>query len=252
MFGKKTTRLEPTAMGMANAKIASHFRRLQTGSSVSRGDRFCVSSTMPLLFRSVAALRHQDDVAVSEVEVLLLSGDAVVVEGDPLHRLAIGVEDHDARTRGKLREPPCHGEDVEYRRPALQLVAPWLGDLADDRHLEAADFGHDDGNLWTRHVVGKLPRENLAELERREAPGLHVVEERKGDLAVRPHWDQPGQSLVLPHRDLQEIFGADPVGLRCDAAVTVRSHRGWRLSPSGSGGDHGRAEEHARDKHTNP
>src|SRR5713101_5455596 len=95
MFGREARRLAAADMGKMNARIASHFRRLQTASSPSRPAPFGVSSAM-------GSLRHQDDVAVLEVEVLLRSvpsrandsaqkplwrfGDLVVVEGDPLHR----------------------------------------------------------------------------------------------------------------------------------------------------------------------
>src|SRR5437899_1514467 len=92
--------------GAANARTASHFRRLQTASSPSRPAPFGVSAAM-------GSLRHQDDVAVLKVEVLLRSvpsrandsaqkplrrlGDLVVVEGNPLHRRALGTEDDDPR-----------------------------------------------------------------------------------------------------------------------------------------------------------
>src|SRR5216110_3092350 len=103
MFGRKARRLAAADMGKTNARIASHFRRLQTASSPSRPAPFAVSSAILALLGS---LRHQDDVAVLEVEVLLLSSsDLVVIERDPRHGLAVGAKDDDPRAGRELSEP---------------------------------------------------------------------------------------------------------------------------------------------------
>src|SRR5438874_3708041 len=102
--------------GTANARTASHFRRLQTASSPSRPDPFRVSSAIVWSLSASRALRHQDDVAVLEVEVLLLSGESVVVERNPLHRSSLGVEDDNARACGELREPAGQRERVQHGR----------------------------------------------------------------------------------------------------------------------------------------
>src|SRR5207244_2542962 len=114
MFGRKARRLAAADMGKTNARTASHFRRLQTASSPSRPAPFSVSSAM-------GSLRHQDDVAVLEVEVLLLSGELVVVEGNLLHRRPRRPEDDDSRACGELREPTGQSKGVQHGRPALQL-----------------------------------------------------------------------------------------------------------------------------------
>src|SRR2546426_10153834 len=107
MLGRKATRLIPTAIGRENARIASHFRRLQMASSEPSPDCFRASSAIVLsLPTSRIALRHQDDVAVADVEVVLLrGGDFVVVEGNPLHRSPVGTENDDLRARRELCEP---------------------------------------------------------------------------------------------------------------------------------------------------
>src|SRR5881398_1079387 len=110
MFGRKAVRLTPAASGKAKATMASHFRRLQTPRSS----------------------RHQDDVGVAEVKVLLLGGDLVVVEGNPLHRCPRGTEDDDPRARCELRESTGQREDVQHGRPALELEAPRASDFPDD------------------------------------------------------------------------------------------------------------------------
>src|SRR5580765_1767184 len=97
MFGRKAMRLTPATSGAANARIASHLRRPQTARTASRGDRLRVSSAI--------WLGHQDDVAVAEVEVLLLAVERlVVIERNPLHRLAFWLEDYNLRARRELRE----------------------------------------------------------------------------------------------------------------------------------------------------
>src|SRR5437660_1581586 len=121
MFGRKATRLAPAATGPTNTRIANHFRRPQIASTASSGGRLRISSAIPgfLALRLDPALRNHDDVAVAQVEVFLLAGDLLVVERNPLHRLAVGLKDDDARRRGELREPAGQGEDVEHRHPAL-------------------------------------------------------------------------------------------------------------------------------------
>src|SRR5439155_9956289 len=102
MFGRKARRLAAAVMGKTNARIASHFRRLQIVSTPSRPAPLGVSSAM-------GSLRHQDDVAVLEVEVLVLSSsrdDLVVVERDPRHGLSVGTKDDNPRPCGELGEPP--------------------------------------------------------------------------------------------------------------------------------------------------
>src|SRR5438128_12320836 len=101
MLGRDVTPPTATENGAANVSMASHFRRLQTA----------VASSTPAPFRGVASgidqrsltvgirLRHQDDVAVLEVEVFVLSSsrdDLVVIERNALHRLSFRTQDHDA------------------------------------------------------------------------------------------------------------------------------------------------------------
>src|SRR5256712_14051444 len=137
MFGRKARRLAAADMGKTNARIASHFRRLQTASSPSRPAPFAVSSAM-------GSLRHQDDVAVLEVEVLLLSSsDLVVIERDPRHGLAVGAKDDDPRAGRELSEPTSQGQGIQHRGPALEFVPRWAGDFPDDGHLEAANVRQD-------------------------------------------------------------------------------------------------------------
>src|SRR5213083_2279026 len=128
MLGSDITRLTATENGAANVSIASHFRRLQTA----------VASSTPAPFRGVASgidqrsltvgirLRHQDDVAVPEVDVLVLStggDDLVVVERNALHRLAVWTQDHDLIAGRELVQPAGQGQHVEHRGPALELIA---------------------------------------------------------------------------------------------------------------------------------
>src|SRR5881628_3515048 len=97
MSGRNEIRLTPAASGATNARIASHFRRLHTASSMSSPDCCRVSSAI-VQSPPRDSLRHQDDVAVAEIEVLLLAGDdLVVVERGPLHGRALRVQDNDAR-----------------------------------------------------------------------------------------------------------------------------------------------------------
>src|SRR5438445_9032525 len=112
MLGRKARRLAAADMGKANARTASHFRRLQTASNPSRPAPFGVSSVI-LALRDSRSLRHQDDVAVLEVEVLLLSGELVVVERNLLHRRPRRPEDDDPRACGELREPTGQRKGVQ-------------------------------------------------------------------------------------------------------------------------------------------
>src|SRR5437773_6981028 len=174
MFGRKAMRLAPADMGTANTRIASHWRRRQRGSSPCRPDPCAVSS---------ATLRHQHDVAVSKVEVLLLAGgDLVVVERDSLHRGSLGMKDYDLRSRGELREPTGQRERVQRGGPALELEPPGTRDLSDDRNLEAPDFRDDHRDFWGRDLLGELLRHDFAELERGEPAGLDVVQRCQREL----------------------------------------------------------------------
>src|SRR5215510_9289004 len=107
----------PAAIGTANTRIASHFRRPQTACSISSGDRLRVTSMSLARSQAPGSLRNQDDVAVAKVEVLLPASDLVEVEGNSLHRLSVGLENDDARARRELREPAGQAEDVEHGRP---------------------------------------------------------------------------------------------------------------------------------------
>src|SRR3989475_4795883 len=156
-------------MGKMNARMASHFRRLQMASSPSRPAPFSVPSAL-------GSLRSEDEVAVLEVEVLLLSGELVVVERNLLHRRPRRPEDDDSRACGELREPTGQSKGVQDGRPALQLEATRAGDFADDRHFEAPDVRHDHGDLRAWDVLPELLCQNLAELERGETGGLDVVQ----------------------------------------------------------------------------
>src|SRR5262245_57362750 len=165
MFGRKVMRGTPAAIGTTNTRIASHFRRPQMASNMSSGDRLRVISMSFSRSWVSGSLRNQNDVAVAKVEVLLPAGDLVVVEGNSLHRLSVGLENDDIRARRELREPACQGEDVEHGRPALQLIAAGAGNLADDRHFEAFDVRHDDRDFRGRHVVRELLSWTVAALE---------------------------------------------------------------------------------------
>src|SRR3989441_3501153 len=121
MFGRKAVRLTPAASGKAKARMASHFRRLQTSSNVSRPAPFRVSSVTAWSLQTPRSLRHQDDVGVAEVKVLLLGGELVVVEGNPLHRCPLGTEDDDPRARCELREST--GQRSEEQTSELQSLA---------------------------------------------------------------------------------------------------------------------------------
>src|SRR5438093_2754839 len=141
MLGSAIPRLITAANGAPNVRIASDFRRLQTAraSSTPAPFRAACSGIAQRLFSS-DRLRHQDDVAVLEVEVFVLASSRdhlVVVERDPRHGLAVGAKDDDPRPRGELVEPSRESEHVQYRGPALELVSRGLGDLPDDGHLEA-------------------------------------------------------------------------------------------------------------------
>src|SRR5439155_7128965 len=140
MSGRDVTPPTATENGAANVRMASHFRRLQTA----------VASSTPAPFRGVASgidqrsltvgirLRHQHDVAVPEVDVLVLStggDDLVVVERNALHRLSVRTEDHDAVAGRELIEAAGEGQNVEHRGPALELVAGGLRHFADHRNL---------------------------------------------------------------------------------------------------------------------
>src|SRR5438093_11098112 len=136
MLGSAIPRLITAANGAPNVRIASDFRRLQTAraSSTPAPFRAACSGIAQRLFSS-DRLRHQDDVAVLEVEVFVLATSRdhlVVVERDPRHGLAIGAQGDEARASGELVEPPGQGEYVQHRGPALELVARGLGDLPDD------------------------------------------------------------------------------------------------------------------------
>src|SRR5438552_3033772 len=127
MFGRKAMRLAPADMGTANTRIASHWRRRQRGSSPCRPNPCGVSS---------ATLRHQHDVAVAKVEVLLLAGgDLVVVERDSLHRGSLGMKDHNLRSRGELREPTGQRERVQRGGPALELEPPGTRDRSEEKSV---------------------------------------------------------------------------------------------------------------------
>src|SRR5437667_7158483 len=108
MLGSAMPRLMATANGAANVRIASHFRRLQTARASSTPAPFraaCSGIDQGLFSRD--RLRHQDDVPVLEVEVLVLASSRdhlVVVERDPRHGLAVGAQDDDARASGELVE----------------------------------------------------------------------------------------------------------------------------------------------------
>src|SRR5256885_2784600 len=168
MLGRKAMRLARAVMGTANTRIAGQWRRRQMGSSPSRPDPCGVSS---------ATLRHQHDVAVLKVEVLLLAGgDLVVVERNSLHRSSFGMKNHNLRSRGELREPTGQSEGVQRGGPALELEPPGTRDLSDDRNLEALDFRDDHRDFRSRDVLGELLRHGLAELERGETAGLDVVQ----------------------------------------------------------------------------
>src|SRR2546428_2000993 len=132
MSGRKAVRLTPAATGKAKTRMASHFRRLQTSSSVSRPAPFRVSSVTAWSLQIPRSSRDQDDVAVAEVKVLLLGRNLVVVEGNPLHRCPLGTEDDDSRARCELRETAGQGEYVQHRRPALELEASRANDFPDD------------------------------------------------------------------------------------------------------------------------
>src|SRR4029450_6961624 len=132
MFGRKVMRGTPAAIGTANTRIASHFRRPQTACNTSSGDRLRVTSMSFARSRVPGSLRNQDNVVVAQVEVLLSLGDLVVVKGNPLYRLSIRLEYDDACARRELREPARQGEGVEHGYPPLQLVAARFRHLTND------------------------------------------------------------------------------------------------------------------------
>src|SRR5215468_855711 len=155
MFGRERVRLTPATSGATNARIASHFRRLQIARTVSTGDWLRVSSAM--------RLRHQDDVAVAEVEVLLLAVQSlVVVERNSLHPFTVRLEDDNFRSGCEWREPARECQRVEHGGPASELEAAGAGDFADERNLEAIDVRDDDRDFGVRHVGAQFLRQHIA------------------------------------------------------------------------------------------
>src|SRR5438132_1616729 len=221
MFGRKARRLAAADMGKTNARIASHFRRLQTASSPSRPAPFAVSSAILGSWDS-RSLRHQNDVAVLEVEVLLLSSsDLVVIERDPRHGLAVGAKDDDPRAGRELSEPTSQGQGIQLRGPALEFVPRWAGDFPDDGHLEAANVRQDYGDFGRRHILGEALDQLVPQLHRCEARCLHVVQEWKRDHAVGPHGDCSGHGHILPYGYWRMVFGANPVRVRRAVATGI-------------------------------
>src|SRR4029079_8617842 len=60
-------------------------------------------------------------------------------------------------------------------------------------------------------VLGKLLGQQFAQLRRRQASGMHVIDQGKRDHSIRTHGDFAAELVVLPNRDLQHVPGSDLV-----------------------------------------
>src|SRR2546430_15011721 len=147
MLGSAIPRLITTENGPANRSIANRSRRLQTAMASSNPAPFRASSGIDQRLSGSVRLRHQDDVAVLEVEVFVLSSSRnhlVVVERDPHHGFPVGAKDDNSRPRRELVQSSGQGEHVQHRRPALEVIPRRPDDLPYDGDLEASNVRQND------------------------------------------------------------------------------------------------------------
>src|SRR5512146_660132 len=88
-----------------------------------------------------------------------------------------------------------------------------MGPLADDLHLaeDTGRLGDDDIDVRGAHILRELHLDVVSELARGLAHRRHVLIERSGDLAVRPHRHRDAEVGIAPDEYLQHVPRADDV-----------------------------------------
>src|SRR6185369_14995820 len=138
-----------------------------------------------------------------------------------------------------------HGEQVDHRGPALQLVSSGFHHRPDDGYLEAPHLRDADRDLRVRYVFAEPPTQLVPQLHGGQAGRLHVVEQRQRDPAVRANGRRPAHRVVPPHRYLEHVFGPDAVtgqvrSRRLNARTRVRGgFAALRDRPHREGQHHG-------------
>src|SRR5207248_11086481 len=98
----------------------------------------------------------------------------------------VGPHDQNPLAVGVLLQAAGERNELHDGGRAVDWIRTRLLDLTGDEHFPAVDLLDDDGDA---RIFDEAPRrvlDGIAQLARREAAGLNVVDERQRDLAVRP------------------------------------------------------------------
>src|SRR5688572_12410234 len=150
-------------------------------------------------------LRHHDDVAGAQLDVLLerlAAHNCVVVEFKRFLLRSCPAQNTDVVKRGKRCSAASHAKRLDHvdSRVDDELTGPV--DLPDDVYLVAADLTNRDGHDRVRDVFGQALGNDLLEIGDGLAPRIDLAYKRKGE---RPVWGDEHRALqirFLPNRDL--------------------------------------------------
>src|SRR5687767_4217271 len=233
-FGRYSANVTADASTVANTTRATILRRRRISSERSIMESSCAVESMSRGMNNL--LWNDDNVAGlhDQVRLLVTGGYFAVVEWDSLGLAVLLAKDHHAIARREVGKALCERNHLEHRGRTLQLVAPRGFDRADDRHLHTVHFADDDRHFRRRNELRQPIDQLLPKRGRCEAGGLNVVDERQRHFAVGAHRHGAAQLGVLPHGNIEQIFGPDlvVVGVTEDCGFYFRGGRignnSWR------------------------